>query len=130
MARFVVKRTATGVKFDLRAGNGEIIAQSEVYVTMAGCMKGLISVALNAPDAALADLTAEVPAKVRNPKFEVYLDKSGQFRFRLKARNGQIIAVSEAYRTRRGCLNGVESVRKNAARAVLDAAGMNDADEK
>ncbi|NMB95369.1 MAG: YegP family protein [Clostridiaceae bacterium] len=49
-----------------------------------------------------------------NPKFEIYTDKAGEFRFRLKARNGQIIAVSEGYTAMAGCLNGVESVRKNA----------------
>ena len=49
-----------------------------------------------------------------NPKFEIYTDKAGEFRFRLKARNGEIIAVSEGYTAMAGCLNGVESVRKNA----------------
>ncbi|MFY9395178.1 MAG: DUF1508 domain-containing protein [Saccharofermentanales bacterium] len=48
-----------------------------------------------------------------NPKFEIYTDKAGEFRFRLKAKNGQIIAVSEGYTAIAGCLKGVESVRKN-----------------
>lgn len=47
-------------------------------------------------------------------KFEVYHDKSGAFRFRLKAGNGQIILSSQGYKNRAGCLKGVESVRKNA----------------
>ena len=51
---------------------------------------------------------------VKNPKFEIYPDKKGEFRFRLKATNGQIIAVSEGYKTMKSCLNGVASVRKNA----------------
>ncbi|GAB1456086.1 MAG: YegP family protein [Spirochaetia bacterium] len=50
-------------------------------------------------------------------KFEWFSDKSGKFRFRLKAGNGQIIAVSEAYNTQAACLNGIESVQKNAPEA-------------
>ncbi len=48
-------------------------------------------------------------------KFEVYTDKAGKFRFRLKAGNGEVIATSEAYEAKASCLNGIESVRKNAA---------------
>lgn len=48
------------------------------------------------------------------PKFEVYNDKSGEYRFRLRARNGQIIAVSQAYKSREGCMKGIESVKMNA----------------
>ena len=54
---------------------------------------------------------------VTNPKFEVYVDKAGEFRFRLKARNGEIIAVSEGYRAKASCLNGIESIRRNAPEA-------------
>ena len=54
-----------------------------------------------------------------NPKFEVYADKAGKTRFRLKATNGQIIAVGEAYETRKACLAGVESVKKNAVDAKV-----------
>ena len=48
------------------------------------------------------------------PKFEWYKDKTGKFRFRLKAANGEIIATSEAYESKDACTNGIESVRKNA----------------
>lgn len=48
-------------------------------------------------------------------KFEVKKANNGQFMFNLKAGNGEIILTSESYTTRDGCLNGVESVRKNAA---------------
>ncbi|MGZ5371764.1 YegP family protein [Aeromicrobium sp.] len=53
-------------------------------------------------------------------KFELYTDKAGKFRFRLKAGNGQVIAVGEAYESKRAALNGIESIRKNAAGASLD----------
>jgi len=47
-------------------------------------------------------------------KFEIYNDKSGEFRFRLKADNGQNILASEGYTTKTNCLNGIESVRENS----------------
>lgn len=52
-------------------------------------------------------------------KFEVFQDKNQKFRFRLKAGNGEIIAVGEAYETKAACLNGVESVKKNAPDAPV-----------
>jgi len=47
-------------------------------------------------------------------KFEIYNDKAGEFRFRLKASNGQTILASEGYKTKASCDNGIESVKKNA----------------
>jgi uncharacterized protein YegP (UPF0339 family) len=52
-------------------------------------------------------------------KFELYKDSSGKFRFRLKASNGQTIAVGEGYETRASALKGIESVRKNAPDAQV-----------
>lgn len=48
-------------------------------------------------------------------KFEIYKDKAGEFRFRLKAGNGEIILTGEGYKAKDGVLNGIESIRKNAA---------------
>jgi uncharacterized protein len=53
-------------------------------------------------------------------KFELYTDNSGEFRFRLKAANGQTIAASQGYTTKAAALNGIDSVRTNAADAELD----------
>jgi len=53
------------------------------------------------------------------PVFEWYCDKAGMFRFRLKAANGEIIAVSEAYTSKEACVNGIESVKKNAPIAKI-----------
>lgn len=52
-------------------------------------------------------------------KFEVYQDKAGKFRFRLKASNGQVIATGEAYESKDACLKGVASVQKNAPEAAV-----------
>lgn len=119
MGKFEVKQVKTGIKFNLKAGNGEIIATSEVYTSRSACLNGVESVRKNAPVAKLEDQTVEGFETVTNPKFEVYKDKAGEFRFRLKARNGEIIAVSEGYKAKASCLNGIESVRKNAPDAEI-----------
>ncbi|MBQ6431334.1 MAG: YegP family protein [Oscillospiraceae bacterium] len=119
MGKFAVRNTATGIKFNLKAGNGEIIATSEVYTTEAACKKGIASVKRNAPIAPVENQTVEGYKVEKHPKFEVYKDKAGEFRFRLKATNGQIIAVGEGYKALAGCLNGIESVKKNAPEAPI-----------
>ena len=115
MGKFVIKETKTGFTFRLKAGNGEVIGTSEVYKAEGTCKNGCASVAKNAPIANIEDQTVEGFEKQKHPKFELYTDKKGEFRYRLKATNGQIIAVSESYKALASCLNGVESVRKNAA---------------
>ncbi len=115
MGKFVVRTVKTGIMFNLKAGNGETIATSEIYTTEAACLKGIASVVKNAPIAPVENQTVEGFAKEKCPKFEVYKDKAGEFRYRLKAANGQIIAVGESYKALASCLNGIESVRKNAA---------------
>lgn len=120
MGKFVVKTTNTGVKFDLKATNGQVIATSEVYSSRKACDAGIASVVKNAPVANLEDQTVEGYAEEKCPKFEVYVDKKGEFRNRLKATNGQIIATGgEGYTTLKACLNGVESIRKNAVDATV-----------
>ena len=119
MGKFVVKTTKTGFVFNLKAGNGEVIAVSEVYTTEAACMKGIESVRKNAVAAKLEDQTVTPVVAVTNPKFEVYTDKAGEFRFRLKARNGEIIATGEGYKAKPSCLNGIDSIRRNAPEAAV-----------
>jgi uncharacterized protein YegP (UPF0339 family) len=119
MGKFVVRNTKTGIKFDLKAGNGEVIATSEVYASEASCLKGIASVQKNAPVAAVEDQTVEGYAAEKHPKFEMYTDKAGEFRFRLKATNGQVIAVSEGYKAKASCENGIASVKKNAVDAPI-----------
>lgn len=119
MGKFIVKTTKSGIKFDLKAGNGEVIATSEVYSSKAACLNGIESVK-NSCAGDVEDQTVEGFEAVKHPKFEVYLDKAGEYRFRLKARNGEIIAVSEGYKAKAGCLNGIESVKKNAPDAPTE----------
>lgn len=119
MGKFVVRNVPSGIKFDLKAANSQVIATSEVYASEPSCLKGVESVRKNAAIANIEDQTVEDFKTEVNPKFEVYIDKKGEYRFRLKARNGEIIATSEGYVAKAGCMNGIESVRKNAPDAEV-----------
>jgi len=112
--KFVIKEAKNGFKFDLKASNGEVIATSQVYKSLATAKNGIESIKKNAPAAAVEDQSKAGYAAQKNPKFEVYTDKKGEFRFRLKASNGQIIATGEGYKALKSCLNGIESIKKNA----------------
>ena len=119
MGKFVIKETNTGYVFNLKAGNGEVIATSQVYKALKTCKSGIESVKKNAVIAATENQTVEGFEKQKNPKFEVYADKAGEIRFRLKATNGQVIASSEGYKSMKSCLNGIASVKKNAPEAAV-----------
>jgi uncharacterized protein YegP (UPF0339 family) len=53
-------------------------------------------------------------------KFEIYKDNKGEFRWRLRASNGEVIAMGEGYTSKSGCKKGIESVKKNAAKAEIE----------
>lgn len=120
MGKFTIKQTKTGYTFNLKAGNGEIIGTGgEVFNTLASCKNSIESVIKNAQVANLEDQTVEGYEAEKHPKFEIYLDKAGEYRFRLKARNGEPILASEGYTAKAGCKNGIESVRKNVVDATV-----------
>jgi len=117
--KFVIRDTKGGIKFGLRAGNNQVVLTSDVYSSIAACRKGIESIRSNAPAAAVEDQTVLGFATEKNPKFEIYLDKSGGYRFRLKSKNGQTVGTSEVYKAKPSCKNGIESVKKNAPDAVV-----------
>ena len=118
--KFVTKQTKSGgYTFNLKASNGQVIATSQTYKSEATLKVGIESVKKNAPIAAIEDQTVEGFATEKNPKFELYTDKKGEFRFRLKAKNGQIIATGEGYTTMKALKNGVASIQKNAPDAQV-----------
>ena len=120
MAKFVLTSTSNGYRFNLVAGNGQVIATSQVYASVDTAKAGIASIVTNAPIANIENQTEKDFKEEVNPKFEVYEDKGGEFRFRLKAKNGQIIAASEGYTKIDSCLNGIESVKKNAPEATIE----------
>ena len=119
MAIFIVKQTATGFKFDLKNENG-VIATSEVYASEAACKKGVDSVK-NSAAGEIENQTVEGFETKKHPKFEVYEDKGGAYRYRLKAVNGQIIATcgTLSYKTVEEALAVAEEVKATAAAAKV-----------
>ena len=120
MGKFVIKEKNGKYSFRLKASNGEVIAVSQSYKSLVTCKAGIDSVIRCAAVANVEDQTVEGFATEKHPKFEVYTDKAGETRFRLKAKNGQIIAASEGYAKKASCLNGIESVRKNSVDAKIE----------
>lgn len=114
MGKFVVKENKKGFTFNLKAANGEVVAVSQVYSSKDSCLAGIEAVRRAAAKAAIEDQATSKPVEQKNPKFELYKDKAGEFRFRLKASNGEIVATGEGYRAKAGCQKGIASVKKNA----------------
>ncbi len=118
-SKFEIRVTKNGgYRFALKAGNGQVISTSQVYKTVATCKKGIASVKVNAL-AHIEDQTADEVVTLKNPKYEVYQDKAGEYRFRLRAKNGQIILSGEGYGTKANCQNGIASIGKNAPDAEI-----------
>ena len=91
--------------FRLYGGNGEKILRSEGYVNQSGCVNGIASVKMNAPD---------------DERYQRKTSTDGQFYFNLTAANGEIIGTSEMYSTDAGRDNGIEAVKKTAPGAPLE----------
>ncbi len=119
--------SACRFRFHLKAANGQIIAVSQSYGTKDASLKGIASIKKNVPVAKVTDFTASenMPQPshgiVQDPVFEIQCDAAGKFRFHLKAANGQIIAVSQSYKSRPSAENGITSIKNNAPMAkVID----------
>ena len=120
MGKFVIRATEKGSRFNLVASNGQVVATSQTYKSLTSCKGGIASVARCAQVATVEDQTVEDWEKTKCPKFQVYQDKAGEFRFRLLASNGQNICHGEGYAKKASCLNGIESVRKNSLDAPVE----------
>ena len=115
MGKFAIKKTNTGYTISLKAGNGEVIGiGGEVFSSLKSAENSIESIKKNAPIANIEDQTVEGYEAAKHPKFEIYKDNAGEFRFRLKATNGQVIATGEGYKAKSSCKDGIESIRKNA----------------
>ena len=106
-ASFVVEKSKNGkVKFNLRAGNSQVILTSELYEAKESAATGIESVRANAADPA---------------RFTIKKAKDGSAYFVLTATNGQTIGKSEMYKTEAAMRNGIKSVQTNAPTAkVID----------
>jgi hypothetical protein len=122
MGTFIIKKTPSGAyNFSLIAANKETIAvSSQVYTTKSSCKTGIASIGKNAAkciaEDRIEDQTLQKPTEKTCPKFVIYFDKAGLYRYRLLATNGENIAISEeGYKSKSGCINGMKSVATNAA---------------
>ena len=120
MSKFLVKKTNTGYNFLLVANNGQPVGSSQVYKALKSAVAGCESVKSASAVAEIEDQTAKEVEEKKNPKFVIYEDKAGEFRFRLQAANGQNILASEGYTTLAACKNGCASVVKNSAEAEIE----------
>lgn len=119
--KFEIRATKNGgYRFVLKASNGQVVSTSQVYKTIVTCKKGIASVKVNAL-AHVEDQTVDESEiqTLKNPKYELYKDKAGEFRFRLCAKNGQIILSGEGYGTKTNCRNGIDSIGKYAPDAEV-----------
>jgi len=120
MGKFIIRKTDnSNFLFFLKAKNMETICQSQVYSSMSSCKAGIESIRKNC-GSDIEDQTLQKPNPKKNPKYEIYLDKAGEYRFRLKASNGENILASQGYTTKSACKNGIESIKKNAPDATVE----------
>ena len=104
--KFEIKKDAKGeYRFNLKAGNGQVILSSEGYTAMDGCTNGIGSVKKNAGD---------------DGRYERKEASNGKHYFNLKASNGQVIGTSQMYADTGGMENGIASVKANAPDAAVE----------
>ena len=107
--------------FSLYASNHTVIAYSQIYSSITSVNTGISSVIANATKAATEDTTLKNPTSATCPKWEIYIDKAGEYRFRLYAPNGLVIChSSHGYATKGGCKGGIESIKRFSAEARVD----------
>lgn len=106
--------------FNLYAANSVIVATSQTYSSAASALNGIKSVVENAEKAPIEDQTLKSYEALPYPKWEIYLDKGNQYRFRLNAPNGSCICHSQGYTGKAECKNGIESIIRTAKNAKID----------
>ena len=120
--QFVCYKTAKGYwNYRLKASNKETIAVSggTGYSSFSACKAGIESVRKNS-GAKIEDQTLQKFEQLTNPKFEIYMDKAGKYRYRLKASIGELICTSEdGYASKDSCKKGIASLDKWAAEAEV-----------
>lgn len=118
MGYFIINKTETGFVFLFKADDGKTIGNSEVYTTLSNCQNGIESVRKNC-NSDIEDQTVDGFEPQKFPKFEMYCDKGGQFRFRLNASNGQNIFASMGYGTRDECMGYIRCLGEVAPDAQV-----------
>ncbi|MBP3385366.1 MAG: DUF1508 domain-containing protein [Candidatus Methanomethylophilaceae archaeon] len=119
MSKFVVKKTKNdGYMFTLHDDEGEVLGRSQVYRSIMSAENGIQSVKKNLSSDIL-NLVSEEHEPVKNPRWEIYKDTAGEFRFRLRASNGEIVLSSNAYPHEVLCMDGISRARGCAENARM-----------
>ena len=105
---------------NLYASNKVVIATSQMYSTAQNALNGVRSVITNAPKAPIEDQSLKSYETLPYPKWEIYIDNGGKFRFRLSASNGSCVCHSQGYTTKTACKNGINSIIRSSRNAEID----------
>lgn len=121
-AKFVYRKTDKGnYVYKLYSSNYRVIAiGGEPYSSLSAMKTGINSIIKNAADAPVEDQTLKKVVEQKCPKWEIYLDAKGEYRFRLKASNGNIVCITnDGYLSKPACKNGMQAIAKAAANAEI-----------
>ncbi len=121
-AKFVYRKTDKGnYVYKLYSSNYRVIAiGGEPYSSLAAMKTGINSIIKNAADAPVEDQTLKKVVEQKCPKWEIYLDAKGEYRFRLKASNGNIVCITnDGYLSKPACKNGMQAIAKAAVNADI-----------
>ena len=108
-----MRRVKDGFVFQLYAPNRLILSTSPVYITEDACKKGILTVMEQGKNAGEADLTDTGKPLPKAPRYEIMRDAAGAYRFRLRAKKGDVILTSSAYSDPNLAALGIGMVRNN-----------------
>jgi len=114
MGKIVIKKTSNdGYHFTIVANNGQVVGVSQTYKSLKSAKNGIDSVKRNR-NSYIEDQTVPDYEELGFPKWQIFKDAAGEYRFRLVAMNGEtVLAASEGYTRKESAINGMDSVRKN-----------------
>ncbi len=129
--KFEINKSKDGKKFffNLYASNKVGIASSQMYSSSQGALNGVKSVIANAPIVPIEDQSLKKYEALPYPKWEIYVDNGGKYRFRLSASNGSCVCHSQGYTTKAACKNGIESIIRSSKNAEIEKTYITKKDE-
>ncbi len=113
------KDAAEKFRFRLLDKDGKIVAVGEAYQQHSSCINGIKSIQKNCTSN-IEDLTVEDGPRIIHPKYQIFKDAAGEFRFHLKASNGEIIAESKGYKTKEECQSILDAVKSSCNAEIED----------
>ena len=130
--KFEINKSKDGKKFffNLYASNKVGIATSQMYSSAQSAMNGVKSVIANAESAPIEDQSLKKHESLPYPKWEIYVDNGGKYRFRLNASNGSCVCHSQGYTTKTACKNGIDSIIKSSRNAEIEKTYISKAEDK